>query len=274
MRETWSPALDALFRAIFPVTPTPEVARRLWRSRSSIKNRAAALHLRKDRSVSMRKRWLPEEDDAIRRRYPDEKTDAIARDLGRPLQSIYRRARQLGVDKSEAYLASPAACRLRRGDNVGIAYRFKPGQVPPNKGLRGRRGYAPGRMAETQFKKGKSRNKMPLFSTRLVDGYVYVKVAEVSYVPYTVNWKPLHILMWERANGRPLPDGHVLAFKNHDRLDVRLENLELLTRRDNMARNTVHNLPPELKQSVQLLGALNRKINRRSRREEQARRSA
>jgi len=58
----------------------------------------------------------------------------------------------MGLTKSAAYLASPAACRLRKGDNVGAARRFRPGHVPANKGLR-RPGWSTGRMAETQFKK-------------------------------------------------------------------------------------------------------------------------
>ena len=39
----------------------------------------------------------------------------------------------------------------------GRKYEFKPGNVPANKGLR-RPGFAPGRMAKTQFKKGHKNN--------------------------------------------------------------------------------------------------------------------
>ena len=129
-------------------------------------------------------------------------------------------------------------------------------------------------MQETQFKRGvPSRNVMAIGSTRLCDGYVYVKVAAVPNVPYTVNWLPLHILEWERVHG-PLPAGHCLWFKDGDRLHVDLDNLELHTRAENMARNSVHNLPAPLKATVRLLGALNRTIRRRSRDAEHDRRSA
>jgi hypothetical protein len=43
---------------------------------------------------------------------------------------------------------------------------------------------------------------------------------------------------------------------------ITLDRLELLTMRENMARNTVHNLPPEVASLVQLRGALVRRINR------------
>jgi hypothetical protein len=109
-------------------------------------------------------------------------------------------------------------------------------------------------------------------STRLVDGYRYRKISAVPG-PWTVNWKLDHVLLWERANG-PLPPGHALVFRNHDRTDVRLDNLECLTRRALMARNTVHNLPKPLAQAIQLLGALNRQLRRRTRDGEHDRRSA
>ena len=37
---------------------------------------------------------------------------------------------------------------------------------------------------------------MPIGSTRLMDGYVYFKVADVPNVPYTVNWLPLSVTDW------------------------------------------------------------------------------
>jgi len=114
---------------------------------------------------------------------------------------------------------------------------------------------------------------MPIGSTRLVDGYVYRKVSDVPNVPYTVNWKPEHHLIWIAANG-PIPPRHALTFRNGDRTDVRLENLALISRRQLMARNTVHNLPKPLASAVQLLGALNRQIRKRSGDNGQHRRSA
>jgi hypothetical protein len=226
-----------------------------------------------DRFRAGKRLWNKADDAFMRARYPHEPTPAIARQLRRTVCAVYNRAEILGLVKSAEYLASPDACRLRRGDNIGAAFRFKKGLVPANKGLR-RPGWAPGRMKETQFKKGQSTNKMPIGSTRLVDGYVYRKVSDIPNVPWTRNWRQEHYLVWEAAHG-PIPSGHAVAFKNRDRTDVRLDNLECITRRELMARNTVHNLPKPLAQTIQLLGALNRQIRRRTKnREEQDRRSA
>lgn len=220
-----------------------------------------------DRFRAGKRLWNPEDDQLLRERYPHEPTAALAQELRRSLSAVYVRAKALGLEKSEAYLASPAACRLRRGDHVGAAFRFKKGQAPANKGLR-RPGWTRGRMKETQFRKGERSGQaaahyMPVGSTRVIDGYVYRKVSEVPNVPYTVNWKPAHHLLWVEAFG-PVPRGHALIFKNGDRTDIRLENLQLLTRRELMLRNTVHNLPKPLASAIQLLGALNRQIRKRT----------
>jgi hypothetical protein len=220
--------------------------------------------------------WLPDEDARLRALYPDTATVIVARRLGRSLSSTYQRARTLALYKSKAYLASPAACRLRRGDNVGARCRFQKGHVPANKGLR-RPGFGPGRMKETQFKKGERRGVAaklwkPIGTERISkDGYLERKINDD--LPLQRRWRAVHLLLWESVNG-PLPRAHAVAFKNGDKTDIRLDNLELITRRELMARNTVHNLPKPLAQTVQLLGALKRKINRRSRNEEQDRRSA
>lgn len=225
-----------------------------------------------------RRRWSAQDDAFLRGRYPDTRTSAIAVALGRTLSAVYGRAEKLGLNKSAAYLASADASRLRRGDNVGAAFRYPKGHVPANKGVR-RPGFGPGRMKETQFKKGQrsgqaARNWMPIGATRLMDGYRYTKVSDVPNMPYTVNWKPTHILLWESVHG-PVPPKHALKFVNGDRTDIRIENLVLISRRQLMARNTVHNLPKPVAEAVQLLGALQRKINRRSNgHEKQNRRSA
>jgi hypothetical protein len=213
--------------------------------------------------------WSAADDALMRARYPHEPTPTIARALRRTVESVYARAKKLGLKKSAAYLASPHACRLRRGDNVGARFRYRKGHVPANKGLR-RPGWGPGRMREHQFKGGTrngqaAKRYMPVGSTRLVDGYVYRKVSDTGNVPWTRNWTLEHRRVWVAAHG-PLPRGHALAFKNGDRTDVRLDNLECIPRRELMLRNTVHNYPKPLAETIQLLGALKNSIRRRTQR--------
>ncbi|HKQ00516.1 MAG TPA: hypothetical protein VJ735_09320 [Actinomycetes bacterium] len=97
--------------------------------------------------------WTRADDRLLTARYPHESTAALAKRLARTIRAVYARARARGLSKTARYLASREACRLRRGDEVGAPFRFRPGHVPANKGLR-RPGWSVGRMRETQFKKG------------------------------------------------------------------------------------------------------------------------
>ena len=221
--------------------------------------------------------WSAADDAELRRIYPGLSTAAVAHQLRRTAAAVSARADKLGLHKSAAYLASPAACRLRRGDQVGAAFRFPKGHVPANKGLR-RPGWSPGRMKDTQFKKGalsgRARKLLkPLWAERISkDGYLERKISDT--IPDGVSrqeanrlrarrWRGVHLIVWEAANG-PLPRGHAIAFKNGDKTDIRLDNLECISRRELMQRNTVHNLPKPVVQAVRLLGALNRQIRKRT----------
>ena len=215
----------------------------------------------------MKRPWSAEDVAVLRARYPHESTAVVAQALGRTVATVSQCAIRLGVRKTPEYLASPSACRLRRGDHIGKATQFKPGHPPANKGLR-RPGWGPGRMRETQFKPGQrrgkaARNYKPIGTERLSkDGYREVKIHD--RLPLQSRWRAVHLVLWEAVHG-PIPKAHALVFLNGDKTDVRLENLELVTRRALMLRNSVQNLPAPLPQAIQLLGALKRKIGRRER---------
>lgn len=214
--------------------------------------------------------WTRRELRLLRRKYPSTLTSELAHELQRPLSGVHRKAAALGLRKSDEFLSTAASGRLQRGSSLGISGRFQKGHVPANKGLR-RPGWAPGRMRETQFKKGQScgaanENWVPIGTEVLDhDGYLKRKVSDDPTLASRFNWRYVHVLEWERANGRPVPAEHAVVFRNGDKTDIRPENLELLNRRELMARNTVHNLPPELVEVVRLKGVLQRQINKRAR---------
>jgi hypothetical protein len=208
--------------------------------------------------------WSVFEEVVLWELYPDTPTAEIARLLRRTDRQVYSKADTLGLKKSAAYLAGPHACRLRRGDNPGKGTRFQKGQTPWNAGLKG--WAAGGRSVETRFKPGEISGRaaellQPLGAERLnKDGIVQRKIREDG--PAQRRWKAVHALLWEEQHGR-IPRGHIVVFKNGDKTDIRLDNLELISRAENMRRNTVHRLPKELAEVVQLKGALQRQINKR-----------
>lgn len=204
--------------------------------------------------------WTPAEDAALRRRYPDERSQSIAEQLARSLRSVYERAALLGLKKSPEYYATGQSGRLVDG-KLGDATRFKPGQTPWNKG---RPYQAGGRAAQTQFQPGeKPHTWRPIGTERLSkNGYLQRKLTDTGVTRH--DYVPVHHIVW-RAAGRDIPPGHALVFRDKNRQNFSLDNLELITRADLMRRNTVHHYGPEIAQLTQLRGAIVRKINNRLR---------
>lgn len=257
----WSKADLRRLRQLYPCMPTRQVAEQLERSFTSVRAAAKNHKLTKNyRPVP----WALVDEALLRDLYPDTPTSDLAQLFNRPAFQIYQKAARLGLVKSAAYLASPAACRLRRGDNVGAATRFKKGQVPPNKGTR-RPGWFRGRMRDTQFKKGHQANpakaRLPIGHERLnADGYLERKITDEGRGAQ--RWRAVHVLNWEAVNG-PLPDGHALVFRDRNRMNTAVENLELVTRAELMRRNTYHRYGKDIALAIQARGQLTRQINKR-----------
>jgi hypothetical protein len=131
----------------------------------------------------------------LRDLYPHQKTVDVAAAVGKTVSQAYQKATALDLKKSPEYLSSPADCRLRRGDNIAAAFRFKPRQVVWNKCTNFTAG---GRSPEMRFKPGaKPRNHKPVWTTRIVvDGTLEVKVAEGMR-----QWKAVHRLEWKCTTG-------------------------------------------------------------------------
>lgn len=218
--------------------------------------------------------WTADEDETLRINWPRFPAFLIAHVLGRGRASVYRRAHQLGLKKADDFDTQPLA-RLWNGTQEpgSVAARFKPGTVPPNKGLR-RPGWAPGRMAATQFKKGRpaseSRNYVPI-GTEKVDPKRKVLMRKVTDDPSIFpaqRWRPVHVMVWETEHG-PVPAGHIVIFrpgmKTFAAVEITADRLEVVTLAENMRRNTFHNrYPAEVKELIHLKARITRRINKRT----------
>lgn len=218
-----------------------------------------------------RKRWTDAELAILRSDYPERTTALIAEQLGRALHTVYQKAMNLGLRKSEAFNALPASGRLLPSSTRGLGTRFKPGQVPPNKGLR-RPGWAPGRMSETQFKKGRrpedALNYLPIGSLRVSrDGYLERKVTDDQTLVPARRWVCVHRLVWIEQNG-PVPQGHVICFRrgrqSSELAKITLDAIECISRKELARRNRMWVVYPKpLASLIHLRGQLKRRIRQK-----------
>ena len=91
-------------------------------------------------------------------------------------------------------------------------------------------------------------------------------MSDTGYSPR--DYVAVHKLVWEAAHG-PVPQGHIVVFRDSNRRNFDLANLECISQAENMRRSSLHRYPPEIVQAMQLRGALNRNINDRRKRDEQ-----
>lgn len=205
----------------------------------------------------MGRRWTELDIDQLRKLYPRFTCLAVARTLDRTECAIYGMAKKLGIAKPPG--AAAEAGRRGARHPRAIATQFQPGLTPWNKGSHYAAG---GRSAETRFKPGAvPPNYKPVGSERVCDGYLQRKLTDTGYPPR--DWVPVHHIVWREA-GREIPTAHALVFRDGNRRNFAIDNLELVSRGDLMRRNTRHKLPPEINDLISLRAALVRKINRRA----------
>lgn len=212
-----------------------------------------------------RRLWKPEEIEQLKKLYPDTKTSLIAKEFKRPIYSVYGQATALGLKKSEAFKLSAESGRVKKGTTLGKNTMFKPGSTPKNKGKKIEEFMRPETIEKFKqhcFKKGvkphNTKNDGDVVLRKDKNGYKY------QYIRLSLRiWQLYHIYIWEQKNG-PVPADHLITFKDGNQLNVTIENLECITKVDNMLRNSIHRLPPELIEIIQITKRINKKIKKLS----------
>lgn len=123
-------------------------------------------------------------------------------------------------------------CNLRLPAKATNAGAFKKGLVPHNKGLTGY--CAPG-SEKGWFKKGHES------ANSLYDGAITTRpdnrgVPQLMIRISKGKWEYLSRHLWQQAHG-PIPEGHMIAFRDKNTQNCTLENLELITMAENLTRN-------------------------------------
>lgn len=191
----------------------------------------------------------------MRRDYADMPTSELAARLGLTIEQMWRKAAILGVKKSARYRRTGHSGCIRPGEWRGQVTEFKKGMAPHNKGKQFSAG---GRAPETQFRVGHLPHNTVPVGTVVTDSNGYLK-KKITDNRNRRDWQFLHLLVWRAAHG-PAPAGHVVIFRDGDKRNVALGNLECISRAENMRRNTIHRYPPALKQTIRAAAKLRRTI--------------
>lgn len=137
---------------------------------------------------------------------------------------------------------------------------IKPGNIPVNKGKKMSIALYK-KCAPTMFKKGN------LPHNTKADGCISIRHDHPNRRGYRYKWiriaigkwEMLHVHNWKKAHGR-IPKGYIVVFKDGNTMNCSLSNLEMITLAENMKRNTIHRYPMELKQTMRMIGKLDRKL--------------
>ena len=187
--------------------------------------------------------------------YPNHSSKYIAELLGVSISKVYNTAWSNKVKKSAEYLLTPESGRIIE---PSVANQFKPGHTPHNKGKQ-MDAEIYEKVAPTMFKRG---NKP--FNTKAV-GTINVRL-DTKGRPYQYikikdsHWELLQRYVWTQAHGE-IPAGSVVIFLDGNYLNCELNNLQVISRRENMARNTIQRYPAELQEVMKLTSKLKRKTN-------------
>ena len=205
-------------------------------------------------SIRTRRIWTDSDKRQLAKLYPNMYTEDIGKIINRSTCSVYGQAFIMGLKKSDKFRAMELQKQGDRLRKCGAKSRFSKGHEPANKGKE----MAPEvyeKVKGTMFQKGRvSHNTKPLYSERIsVDGYVEIKIREGKYVHK-------HRYVWEQAHG-PIPRNMIIAFKDKNPLNITIENLELITRQENMMRNTIQRFPEELKSAIRLVKKLKNAVH-------------
>lgn len=186
--------------------------------------------------------WSKADIDYLKEHYPTTETSEIATKMNRTTRAIYSQANLLEIKKTQEHLKANVWVFPT---NEGARYRFQKGHKPANKGLK--------MSAAT-----KEKSKHTFFETGHIphntksDGVIvirhdqrgvackFIRIAKAKWIAYQ-----RHI--WQNEHGE-IPKGSIIIFKDGNTMNCELSNLEMLTKAENMLRNSIHKMPPELKE--------------------------
>ena len=219
-----APILESL-KALYPYKSNKVLGALFGRTEKAVSSIAKRYGLRKAEDYLMPGAWSSDHITYLEENFRTLSYPAIAKYLDRRPGTVAGMAFKLGLKRTPQEQKA-----IDEKYNTGC---FKPGSVPANKGLKG---VSYEGCRATQFRKGQ------LPKNTLHNGAItirndnrgvpqqYIRVALSRWV-YLSRWT------WEQYYG-PIPKGMLVAFKDKNTLNCAVENLELITRKQNALRNS------------------------------------
>lgn len=187
--------------------------------------------------------------------YPNNYTKDIAKQLKVSETTVYNIAFVNKIKKSEEFRKQELQKQAERLKIVGLKSRIKKGNIPLNKGLKmDAKTYE--KVKRTFFKVGHKPHNDKW------DGYERINVE--GYTEVRVNGKFIlkNRLIYQQHYGN-LDKNQIVIFKDGNKQNFNIENLQVISRAENVARNSIHRYPEELKSLMRLNAKLKRKINQK-----------
>lgn len=194
--------------------------------------------------------------DIIRERFPNERTQDLADELGLTYSQLANRAHSMGLKKSEEFKQSDKSGRHNLIEK-GKKTRFQTGHTPVNKGVK-MPDHVYDKVKHSMFKKGnrphnwKADGSIVERNDKTGRSYLYFKVKDSHWILY-------HNKIWMDHHG-PIPEKHIISFKDGNTLNCDISNLELLSMAENAKRNSIHRFPDDVKEVIRLKAKLTKKI--------------
>ncbi len=152
----------------------------------------------------------------------------LSKMLGIPKRSLTNKVKRL---RDKGLISQKAADQQRRKSY------FVKGHTPANKGKK-----ITDYMSEEAVKKVKlsTFKKGHVPGNTLYNGAVVIRNQNNNQYAYIRvacgKWEPLHRFRWKRVNGE-IPKGYIVVFADGNTMNCAIENLELISRKENALRN-------------------------------------
>ncbi len=194
----------------------------------------------------MRRNLTSEQVKEIVKLYPNTKSSVTADMYGVSVNHIYKTAQRYGVKKSEEFMNSDNSGRIKKGQRLSINTEFKKGVPFRHKGKK-KAEYTKKPITEcsTWWKKGnKPYNTAKDGEVRWREGvgFYFIRLAENE-------WEFYHRYLWKEAHGE-IPENYNIVFKDGNRKNCKLENLECLSNAELGERNRITKYPLELRKAI------------------------